>query len=55
MRSIQARFTTLFDFRLTRGEASDAIFRVQDESAEVAKTVEGKRVSAFCSHGAPRR
>src|ERR1700733_3142977 len=31
-----------FDFRLTRGEAPGAIFGVQDESAEVAETVEGK-------------
>ena len=28
-----------FDFRITRGEASGAIFRVQDESTEVAETV----------------
>src|ERR1017187_4411732 len=31
-----------FNFRLTRGEASGAILRVQDESAEVAKTVVDK-------------
>src|SRR5450631_2748196 len=31
-----------FGFRLTGGEASGAILRVQDESAEVAKTVVDK-------------
>src|SRR5579863_2478266 len=31
-----------FDFGLTRGESPVAIVRVQDESAEVAETVEGK-------------
>ena len=33
-----------FDFRLTRGEASGPILRVQDESAEIAETVMAQRI-----------